>query len=628
MPRSITCGVLARRPMLAFLRVARAVATLLLPLGGAGCRGSTVEPLTSGLTLRTLPDCAPEQVTRLVVEPLGDFALQEQAALAGDLSQEPVLFNGLPPESQWYRLRVETPDPTLQAFALGRVGSATDSLDALVLPLTRTCSVRDEEFAGFEGSALALAGDEDLLLAGGLNRGGGATRDVRLLHVATRELTNDARGLDVLRTDATGLTLAKETWVLGGASEDREGALAWDTFDRFQAETRMFIGLGRMREPRVLPAALALLDGSVLVAGGLRAPAGEPLTSIESIAADGTDAEAWDSELPFGASELGLFGLDDGSVVAVASMAGESALARIDVGSRGVATLKGPSFSANASAPPALVAALPGERLALVEADATSGETTGSVFIMFEDNTFLKIADPRATSEPRWLASIAGISRGRVLALQDGRLLLTGLRQGRPIARLLDPARRDVSSRALDIAVDRLFLRPDGSALMVGEEGVRILREDAQSAYDNPGGNLLADDSGALCLDAFGRFVREGLGLRATVRGARFDLVPLRYRDVRIELAVEGDAELVLTRADGSQRSIAVGTDSVGPAYCKLSVTAGAPIEIERREERVTLRSDDLSHSCQLDGMSGPIAIGLRALAVDARVSELRVTRL
>jgi hypothetical protein len=215
-----------------------------------------------------------------------------------------------------------------------------------------------------------------------------------------------------------------------------------------------------------------------------------------------------------------------------------------------------------------------------------------------------------------------------VLALSDGRILLTGILRDVPVARLLDPARRDVTTRALDIAVDRLFLRADGSALMVGAEGVRILREDARSAFDNPGGNLLADDSGALCLDAFGRFAREGLALRATVSGARLDLVPLRYRDVRIELSVAGPAQLVFSRADGGQRWIAVGTDSVGPAFCKLTVMPGERLEIERREEHITLRTDKANHGCQLDGMTGPIAVALRALAADVLISDLRATRL
>jgi hypothetical protein len=276
-----------------------------------------------------------------------------------------------------------------------------------------------------------------------------------------------------------------------------------------------------------------------------------------------------------------------------------------------------------------LATALPGGRIALLELDTESGKTTGNAFIMLADDAgFLKIADPRESGELSWLASFSGIDHGRVLGLADGRILLTGLRQAVPVARLLDPARRDVATRALDIAVDQLFLRADGSALMVGEQGVRISREDARSAFDNPGGNLLADDSGALCLDAFGRFSREGLGLRATVYGARFDLVPLRYRAVRIELRVEGAAELVFARADGAQRSIFVGTESVGPAYCKLSMTPGQPLEIERREEHVTLRAEKRGHACLLDGMTGPVAVFVRALAPGTLISDLRATRL
>jgi hypothetical protein len=603
----------------------------LLSLAGvlSGCRGNSVEALSSALTLRTLPDCAPDSVARLVVEPLGDFAQQEQAAVAHELEQDHFSLTGLPAETEWFRLHIETSDPSYRAFALAPVGPPAESLDALLLPLTRTCSVRDEAFSNYESSARALVAGDDLLLAGGFDRDQAATRVAQLLRVATRELATDARGLDVPRAEATALALADETWVLGGSSERRTGALASDTFDRFDAATRSFAGLGRMRVPRVSPAALALLDGSALIAGGLRAFEGEPLASIESITADGTDVTLWSSDLPFAAQRLALLGRDNGRVVAIALSDTESLLANLDPDTQTVRIMDRPELSPGAIIPPELATALPGGRVGMVELDALSEKTTGSAYIMFaEDDSFLKIADPRETDELTWLASFAGVEHSRVLGLPDGRILLTGVRQDVPLVRLLDPARRDVATRSLDIVVDDLFLRADGSVLMIGEQGARILREDAQSPFDNPGGNLLADDSGALCLDAYGRFAREGLGLRATVFGARLDLVPLRYRDVRIELSVEGAAELVLTRADGAERSIQVGTESVGPAYCKLAVTPGQPLAIERHEERITLSFDEQTHSCQLDGMTGPIAIAVVARAVGTLVSDLRTTRL
>jgi hypothetical protein len=584
-----------------------------------------VEARSSGLVLRTLPDCAPDRVERLVVEPLGDFPLPEPAAVAQDLDQDLISIGGLPAETAWYRLRVETPDP---GYALAPAGEPNEPLDALVLPLSRICSVHSEAFQQFDHSALALVADEDLLLAGGLARAEVATRTAHLLRVARAELATDARGLDVPRVEAAGLTLAAETWVIGGAFELRTGSAALDTFDRFAAATRSFVGLGRMRTPRVGPAALRLLDGSALVAGGAATVDGEPLSSIESIATDGTPV-LWQDALPFPASSLGLFARDDGVVVAQGLVDGVSAFARLDPATERVEAFDGPPLGAGARLLPELTTALPGARLAMLELDALSETTTGAAFIMFpEDGSFLKIADPRETGELTWLTSFSGIAHARVLGLADGRILLTGLRQDVPVARLLDPARRDVAVRALDIEVDRLFARADGSVLMVGEQGARILREDARSAFDNPGGNLLADDSGALCLDAYGRFTREGLGLRSSASGARFDLVPLRYRDVRIELTVEGPAQLGFSRSDGAERTIAVGGESVGPAYCKLMVSAGEPLAIERHEERITLRSEKQSHSCQLDGMTGPIAVFVRALAPGVLIGDLRATRL
>lgn len=628
MPGSITCLSHTRRGFMSPAgRGGRALCTIALACA-AGCRGGNVEALTSSLTLRTLPDCAPDRVERLVVEPLGDFAQQEQAALARDLTQDRISFAGLPPDTAWYRLRVETPDPGYRAFALGRVGAQGEALDALVLPLARTCSVRDETFPSFADSALALAGDDDLLLAGGVDRGDAATREVRVLHVSQRALETDARGLDLKRAQATALTLASETWVLGGAFDARAGSSGLDTFERFDVQKRGFIGLGRMSEPRVGPAALRLPDGSALVAGGRSEVAGDALATIETISADGARNEAWDRELPFSAQKLALLWRDDGHVVAVAVADGVSELAALDSGSRQVETLRGPPLAEGALVSPELSAALPGARVLLLELDAATQKTTGTAFVMLEDFNFVKIADPREPSELSWLVSFSGVERARVLALPDGRILLTGVLRDAPIARLLDPARRDVATRTLDIPVDHLFLRADGSVLMVGEQGARILREDARSAFDNPGGNLLADDSGALCLDAPGRFTREGLGLRAATHGARLDLVPLRFRDVRVTLTVQGPADLVFFRADGGERTISVGAEESGPAFCKLGGAEGGELEIERHEERITLRSDKRTQGCQLDGMTGPISIAMRALAPDVLISDLRATRL
>ena len=163
---------------------------------------------------------------------------------------------------------------------------------------------------------------------------------------------------------------------------------------------------------------------------------------------------------------------------------------------------------------------------------------------------------------------------------------------------------------------------------MVGADGARVLREDALSPYDNPGGTLIADDSEVLCLDAYGRFTREGLGLRAAVNGARFDLAPLRYQDVRITLSVEGPAQLLLRPASGDPRLVDLGGDAFGPAFCQLDTEPGASLELTREDERITLRVEGESRSCQLAGIRGEIALGLRAVQVGTLVRELRVERL
>jgi hypothetical protein len=607
----------------------RFVLGFLLACAGAlgACKEPTWRTLWSGLSLRVLPDCAPERAERVLIEPLGHFPASPEDLVSVPLADAPVRLEDLPVDTLGYRLALETGD--FDGLSLARAGSAGERFDALLLPEARACTVRAEALPALEGSAQALIAGADLLIAGGTEAGQGVQR-AWVLRVADPGLAalEEDRDLAVERAGAAAVSLEAETWLLGGATNASVGNAALDSFERFDVASGSFTGaLGRMRARRYRPAALRLPDGSVLVAGGAASVGGEQLTSIETIAPDGKGSTLWsdDQQLPV-LEEVALSLRDDGRVVALgADAASVTHVALLDPQSRAtleLTTLDTPELDYGAGV------ALPGARFAVFElrrgaAQLDESPTTGRLQLLLDGgDRFLTLSD--------WLGSFAGLYHVRAMALANGRVLLTGLRRSNdaPEARVLNLGNREVATRPLDLRVDALFMRDDGSVLMVGADGARVLREDALSRFDNPGGTLIADDSQVLCLDAYGRFTREGLGLRAAVNGARFDLAPLRYQDVRITLSVEGPAQLWLRPPNGDARLIDLGGEVFGPAFCQLAARPGESLELTREEERITLRAGGESRSCQLAGIRGEIALGLSAVQEGTLVRELRAERL
>lgn len=607
---------------------------LLLVAGLGACREPELRIVSSSLALRVLPACEPERLDRVLVEPLGDFGADAQSLVSVALDDAPVVLSQLPLASQWYRLSVET---DFRGAALGRAGRDKQRFDALLLPFSRSCAVLDQALPALEQSARALVTGTDLLLAGGAIANN-ASQAAWLLRVAEPELLalgDDKRALRVPRMGAAAVGQPDGAWLLGGASVNSPGIDALDSLERYDAASASFSLLpGRLRESRYTAAAVRLPDGAVLVAGGFASVGGEPLTSIETLSADAASSELWDVDngaLRFAAVELSLHLRDDGRVVAFGVQADHQAqFALLDPALREQLTLRSPSQSESLRLGAGV--ALPGGRFAVFELVPVKRpppnnqeevwRTNGRMQLLFEGETsFVTLSD--------WLGSFDGLAKPRALALANGRVLLVGLRaDGEPALRILDLGNREVTSRALDLDVDDVFMREDGSVLLAGKDGARVLREDALSAFDNPGGTLTADDSDVLCLDTYGRFTREGLGLRAQVRGARFDLAPLRYERVRVDLTVEGEAQLLLRPEQGDARLIDLGAEKFGPGFCQLSVEPGAPLSLTRDGAQVTLHAGKQSRSCELEGIVGSIALGLIAVQPGTLVRELRAQRL
>ena len=184
--------------------------------------------------------------------------------------------------------------------------------------------------------------------------------------------------------------------------------------------------------------------------------------------------------------------------------------------------------------------------------------------------------------------------------------------------------------RPLAALPSRLLPRSDGSVVALASDAVQVLRENARTPYDNPGGTLLVDDTGddsVLALDAPERFRREGLGLVSTVALARFDVTQLRYENARIDVRASGPSEFLLRRADGEELSIALGSERIGPPFCTLDNDPLQSVRIERTGASVLITTALAQRRCHLDGLEGPISLAMQALTPDVHIESLEVTR-
>jgi hypothetical protein len=577
-----------------------------------GCDTTRVETVSSALSVRYLAGCAPGRVDAFTVEALGDFPVRGDSLVAFDTRSGEDDLRGLPVSAELFRLRVST--ASFAGVAIAPADEAGARFDALVLPLGVHCPVLAGGIWDVVGaSALALPGG-DVLLAGGVleSEGALARRDAQRIAVSRARVETVAEGMFLPRALAAGVSAGEEAWIVGGAQSVLAGSLALDSYERFARGA--FQAPGRLAVARVSAGAARLLDGSVLVAGGESTVGGAALDTLERIATDGA-SRLLDARLPWPAARPELFVRDDGLVWIAAAREGRIALALFDPLSEGVAVADAGLTGLDAG--PLVV--LPGGRLALLEIEQGAATTTGTLHVLLPDLSLVKLDD--------WLTPFSGIEATDVTSLRDGRILLAGASARGPEARVIDVGRREVRVRELEVPIRELLPRDDGSVAELGTEVLHVVREDARTRFDNPGGTLLADDADVLALDAHTRWRRDGLELTALVGGARFELAGLTYEDVTIELDLSGEGELLVRRADGASRALAISRAQVGPALCRLARESEGPVRIRRRGDEVHIEAGGQAQECRLEGMVGPVSLGFRAGSAGTRLKNLTVTR-
>ncbi len=240
---------------------------------------------------------------------------------------------------------------------------------------------------------------------------------------------------------------------------------------------------------------------------------------------------------------------------------------------------------------------------------------------------------PASSTPPRSQpAACTILEQLRLLALHDGRLLLTARAPAQMIARQaflidLNEGTVEPSEDAVSRVPEHLLLLDDGSEVELDKLGLSLGRHDLQSELDDAPGKLLGPGPLQVALDVAPRWQRDGEALVAGQQDARFDLPLLRFADVRIELQLQGEASLLLEPAGAKPAEVALGAKALAYGTCRLAHAAGESLAIERRGSALVLHSGSQQRSCDATSLPPRVGIALRAQA-GARIGALKIERM
>jgi hypothetical protein len=267
---------------------------------------------------------------------------------------------------------------------------------------------------------------------------------------------------------------------------------------------------------------------------------------------------------------------------------------------------------------------LPGARIAWLGCDTRSHECGLTLVLLRGDEPV------QVDVSLDWESVVPlGLSSLRAIALDDGRLLVTGRD---PDANMMSRALViDLETRAIDPyeasrAPSVLVSLADGAIAELDPFGTSLRRLGSFSSYESPGSNLLAADARRIALDAPARWQRSEDGLRALVAGARLDIPHLQFADFELELELEGDALVHIATADAPVLSIGVGKRVSAPGCPQLR--AAGRVVLERRPGVVAVKlaaNAKVECTVQLPG-SSPARLAIEA-ETDTVLRDLQVTR-
>lgn len=607
----------AGRPEAGRRRGARVAAILLLV---AACdHAPQVE--TVPLVLRELTGCELNRPQAIELRALGDFPSRSLSS-----SAERPVFDDLPIATRELEVRALADGQVARGRRILAQPSAAESI--WLLPAGRSCLHGDHYTRALDGSALAPLVDGGLFVAGGRDEDGLFSSQASVLSPGAALATAVPEGMLLRRAWASATALDSFVVIAGGTGSARGDA--HETYEVFDSASASFVGArsGKLSSARMQHAALLLPDRRLLFVGGRAAPDGAPLASADLLDFDAGKAGAIKelASLSEARVEPIVLGMDTGSVLVLGGRDAAGALVgrveRFDPSQLRFEAL--PIVLPNAAE--LVAAALPGGRAAWVGCGAAA---VGCELGLLLEQSGEVVSETLALDFD--VLAPAGLRQLRIVALDSGRLLLTGA----------DPSDSNVPRRAflIDLDLPALSLAEASgvpSALVALRTGViaeldalglSLRDQDSASAYDTPSGNLIAPELAWIALDAPDHWRFDAADLVAIVRGAQLDIPKLRFDALRLELDCSGDVNLSFTNEAGETAGGELVDGMLLATACSQPRPENQSLVIRVSGDRLELSGSSAGKLCETARPPGPLRVSLRA-AGGARIRRLALERL
>lgn len=602
---------------------------LILGLASSACAKKSGNVTESRLVLRASidPACSADALRELRVIALGDFPTTDQTVGIVNAEGMAVSFETFPLTTRAFRVESDT------FFASVRFPAASETNEMLLLPRGRTCRASDEAIVGLVGASTFAAPDGSMLAVGGLIDASAQRSVVRVRPGAPRPELLEVNDALFSKRAFASVTLSDDlAVVIGGEAE--VGNNPEDSIEVYDLQTGRFdrelLPTMFLQEGRSHHAAIALVDGRILVTGGQGSSG--LLASSEVLDVRTGDVERNANSLPTPRRDATLVRLDDGSVLAIGGEVDESGGGIRALGEVLLFDMASNAFQPLSDhvefAPRVGAAVLPllGDRVAYLGGADESGDFVDAVDVLFVDGV-PHIARASVTNASCDGGTFCRSLRDlRASALADGRILVTGVDTGVGTSHLylLDLNRGTATEQSLLSPVLALATSADGTTALFTRGGIFVRRDTSSSRFDNPS-TLVAGSLEGLALDDRSHWNMIGANLVANT-DARVDVAELSYLHVDVELESDGDVEVLLLGA-GDVETISVRTDEVGFALCHAARMPNATSRIERRGDSLTFFGGGDPVTCSSSGGLGErVRIALRARA-GSSLEALRLLR-
>jgi hypothetical protein len=585
------------------------------------CEAETVVTEAS-FELHTSAGCELGAADSLELTALGDFPSQRERLSPDSPSARFDTFPLDTRELAFSGVFAAAPLATGRASLLASDGEAPHSM--IVLPEGRSCPLSDRGIAAGEGATVTALPRGGMLIAGGTSNEGNVLSSAVL--VRPGELLGEVvpTGMLLERRYASATLVGTRVIVAGGAQgADGRAEQTYEVYDTVRGSFARELN-DRLLGARMEHGAALLPDGNVLLAGGRSEPDGAPLATAELVRLEPPVPDQ-PSDLVVPRVDPSVLVLDSGAVVVAGGRDPSggivASLERFDPAAKRFipVELELPSYEN------AVAVALPGARIAWVGCDTLSPRC-GITLVLLHGTEPVQVDLPLDWGS----AAPLGLSSVRAVALDDGRLLVTGREPDANMmsrALVVDLDAQQIETVEASRAPSVLVSLADGAVAELDPFGTSLRRLGSFSVYDSPSGDVLTAEARRAVLDAAPRWNRSDEGLRALVSGARVDIPHLRFGNFRCELRFAGAALIRIATSDAPGLAIGVGARMSAPG-CPL-LSASGRIMLERRPGSIALRLTASGRDeCSVSFPStSPARIAIEAEA-DTVLRSLEITRL